>query len=803
MLPRYPVFSLKPQKQHTHTYKQYYSVQTPPLLRPLKSTKNNSNMGLIRDFTSGRCGPPVIYLTTLLDPNTLAAAGTSTTPNANPLLPLFPISNNIKNDYGSSSSNTMTFQQQQQRHQHQHQQQQWSSSSSSMPQQEETDNAPAPGQGGKKKKKKKKKKANASTDPSLAPDEPAMPPATLLNINEQDDTLDKGPLDWVDGAVVLSDTNPTGKKSKARKKAAATVTTAAAEAEDSAETTTGQHSEEIGFKASQVHFEDEPKYAAQAPVNGGVNVGPSYDVYDMHGRQVLYSVVASSNDSLSFLDDDFMNTATSNWADDIDEYELKHVPPISIATAAQPTSTTTSLSTSVPQTLWKDSSSSTLVYKGTVATQVATSQSQDARFSSSLDTRRCHSHWESAPQSFKARPRKVSRDYSGRPPEYKQPRSSREYPARPFECHQRSYGEYSVRPSDNHQRPPTRYQLGMPHRPPMSGPLTHSHPGSMTGRPPFQHQTYYPGRPQQQHPHFERAMRLPGPQHASQQQQQHQHQHQRPSTSSVPDFGPTPAPVSFKKPKAGNKSDKKSDQKADNNVNINVNKNVDIAWQSLITTKPDNAWPSLIAAKSENARHPSTKPAWATRRGSYEGQGSAESQHKPEVEMNKRATAGARKTTYSQSSGYLENKRVTKPEMDARTSLQPQSQCQKDRHKKQEQHRRFSLSIQSQDEPHMQTPMQMEAQVYDQRLDQQLQEGSESEQLQELQQILFYDTLPLFEDIKDFELPWMTSWKVKTGPEPWADRNKVIEFFSKRWVDARMSSGGRCSDAAVVYCSSP
>jgi hypothetical protein len=298
-------------------------------------------------------------------------------------------------------------------------------------------------------------------------------------------------------------------------------------------------------------------------------------------------------------------------------------------------------------------------------------------------------------------------------------------------------------------------------------------------------------------------MHPPRPQPASQHQhqQQHQNQHRRPPTSSVPDVGPTPAQASFKQPKASNKSYRKSDQKADNNVINNFDKNVDHAWQSPIATEPGGAWPSLITDKLENARHSSTKPTWVTRRGSHEEQGPTESQHKPEVEKNKRVTPGARVATSLRSSGDPENMRVTGPEMDTRTS--PQPQCQKNRRKKQEQRRRFSLSTQSQYETQMQRPMQMETRVYDQPLDQQLQEDSESEPLQKLQRMLFYDTLPPFEDIKDFELPWMASWKAKTGPEPWMDRNKVIEFFSKRWVDARMSTGGRGPDTALVYCSSP
>ncbi|KAF9543953.1 hypothetical protein EC957_000318 [Mortierella hygrophila] len=452
-----------------------------------------------------------------------------------------------------------------------------------MPQQEDTVIDPVQAQGSKKKKKnkKKKKKAIASTDPSFAPDESTAPPATPSAIIEQEEMLNKESLDWLDG-VVQSDTKPAGKKSKSKKKATAAVATA----EASANVATGQPFEQAGFKASQAHFDDERNYVAQVPVNVGDSLEPSHNEYDIHGRQVLYAVAASGNDDLSFLNNDFMNTATSNWADDIDEYEQNHIPPNSIATAAPPATSAASLSTSAQQTPWKDSAPRNLVYKGPIVTQVGTAQSQDARFSSAPDTRRSY--------------------------------------------------------------------------------------------------------------------------------------------------------------------------------------------------------------------------AWVSRQGSHDDQGPAESKHKPGVERNKNATTSAALAASLQISGEPKNKRATGPGMDTTTLPQPPSHAsQKNKHKKQEQRRSFSLSTQSQEKSQSLTPMQMKFQAHVEPPDQQLLAESDSEQLQHLQHLLFYDALPPLEGVKDFELPWLASSKPKSGPEPWADRNKVIEFFSKRWVEARMSSGGQGPDAAVVYYSSP
>lgn len=193
-----------------------------------------------------------------------------------------------------------------------------------------------------------------------------------------------------------------------------------------------------------------------------------------------------------------------------------------------------------------------------------------------------------------------------------------------------------------------------------------------------------------------------------------------------------------------------------------------------------------------------------SRRGSHEDQGPVESPHKPEVERNKSVTTSATLVEPLQISGEPEDMRAPGLGMDTTTSPQPPSHAtQKNKHKKQEQRCRFSLSTQSQEEPQLLMSTQLESQAHDETLDQKLQEGSGWEQLQRLQQLLIYDALPSFEDVKDFELPWLASSKAKTGPEPWADRNKMIEFFSKRWVEARMSSGGRGLDAAVVYCSPP
>ncbi|KAF9137885.1 hypothetical protein BGX30_009790 [Mortierella sp. GBA39] len=506
-----------------------------------------------------------------------------------------------------------------------------------MPQQEDIVIDPAHAKGSKKKNKKKKKKAIASTGPSLAPDESTTPPAVPPAINEQEEMLNKESLDWLDG-VVQSDTKPAGKKSKSKKKATAAVATA----EASAEVATGQPSEQAGFKASQAHFDDERNYLAQAPVNVGGSVELSHNEYDIHGRQVLYAVAASGNDDLSFLNNDFMNTATSNWADDIDEYEQNHIPPDSIATAAPHATSTASLSTSAQQ-------------------------------------------------------------------------------------------------------------------------------------------TYYPGQPQGQLSHFERTMRPPCPQPASQQQkhqhQQYQQQHQRPLASPGPAFGSIQAQASLTRSKAGNKADK-----ANNN--------------------PDNA--SIITTKPKNSSHLSTKPVWVSRQGSHDDQGPAESKHKPEVERSKSATTSAALVASLQISGEPKNKRATGPGMDTTASPQPLSHVsQKNKHKKLEQRRSFSLSTQSQEKSQSMTPTQIESQAHVEPPDQQLLTDSDSEQLQHFQHLLFYDALPPLEGVKDFELPWLASSKAKTGPEPWADRNKVIEFFSKRWVEARMSSGGRGPDAAVVYYSPP
>ncbi|KAG9065298.1 hypothetical protein KI688_002622 [Linnemannia hyalina] len=677
-------------------------------------------MGLLRDMTSGGRGPPVINLTTS---------------RTDPLSPL----SSLPNNNNSSSSNSQNNQQQHQT----------SSSSPSMPQQEDTVIDPIQAQGSKKKNKKKKKKAIASTDPSLAPDESTTPPAAPSAINEQEEMLNKESLDWLDG-VVQSGTKPASKKSKSKKKAAAVAT-----AEASAEVATGKPSEQAGFKASQAHFDDERNYVAQAPVNVGDSVEPSHNEYDIHSRQVLYAVAASGNDDLSFLNNDFMNTATSNWADDIDEYEQNHIPPNSIATAAPPATSAASLSTSTQQAPWKDSAPRNLVYKGPIVTKVATVQSQDARFSSAPDTRRSYGRWEPAPQPFKAQP---GHDFSEQHSDY----------------HQRPYGKYSARPADYHQPPPSKHQPGMPHRPLMSEPPAHSHQRPMSG-PPFQHQTYYSGQPQGQ-------LRPPHPQPASQQQkhqQQHQQQRQRHLASPGPAFGSTQAQVSLMQSKAGDKADK-------------AKNNADNAWQSIATTKP------------KNASHLSTKPAWVSCQGSHDDQGPAESKQKPEVERNKSATTSAALVASLQIPGEPKNKRATGPGMGTATSPQPPSHAsQKNKHKKQEQRRSFSLSTQSQEKSQSLTPTQMESQAHVEPPDQQSLMKSDSEQLQHLQHLLFYDALPPLEGVKDFELPWLASSKAKTGPEPWADRNKVIEFFSKRWVEARMSSGGHGPDAAVVYCSSP
>ncbi|KAF9095920.1 hypothetical protein BGX29_010015 [Mortierella sp. GBA35] len=614
-------------------------------------------MGLPQDLLTARRDSAVIILTTVSDPLLRAASNDDPALLPDLVSPLSPLPDNK---------------------QQQHQQQQHQSSpstlsslpSSSMLTKDEVLTSAVQEV---KKKKKKKSKSSSST---LTPVEIATPPpAPTPTSAKQDDTLTEESLDWLDSAVVRGDTKPTGKKSKAKKKVAVAATKKLAD--------------QAKPKASPEHSGDKNEDVVTAPVTVSISVEPPANLDNIEDEQAPSSTtVTSGNESLAFLDDDFMNTESSNWADDIDDYEHKQYTPTS-------TSTTTS-TTPTQQADPSDTTPKTIVHKGSVVTQVAPSQSHDARFSSAPDPRKSRS-WEPAPRPFKTRP-------------WKAPERSSEYQHRPPR-------EYSERPSDYHQRPLPRFQSGYPVRPPMNGPPPHPHQRPMSGRPSYQQ--HYPARPQDQQPYFERNIRPPHPRPTG----QHDQPRRFVSSDSAPGPSSNPAQVPSKE------------------------------------MKPDGPWQS------------SSKQAWGIRRGSCESQLSAESQIKPE-EGKKNTTLTVTSSAH-QSAGEPGDKRAPGPDT---------TSSQKTRPKEQEQPRRFSRS---QDQPQSKKQVQAEDQSKDQPLPQ-----SESQQL------------PFSHPRPQAQIEQPLKVVAKTAPAPWGDRDKVVEFFSKRWMEARMDVAGR-PDSSVVYASSP
>ncbi|KAF9119941.1 hypothetical protein BGW39_011791 [Mortierella sp. 14UC] len=811
-------------------------------------------MDLFRNLSSMPCKTPVIFLSTLSDPNPLDTHGNNNNH-----------SNHNDNCGGSGSGSSNRTPQHLQRHyQHyQHYQQHEESStsfftgpSSSEPmmmyQQDEEDavDPAATHQEGKKKKKKKKKKASSSsalsfdTAPGYAESAASPPPKTLPSINEKDNENDIMNKEFptllesfgvAQGQSDAATTKSKNKKSKAKKKAAAAAAAAAATAAE-AEVETGPPIEQAGSRTSQVHFKDERRdMTMMAEEQGPISVSGNMDYHgtfgDLGHRQVLYSSVASGKDSLDFLNDDFMNTGLSNWADDIDEYEQRQDPPIYISTAF-PTASATTVATSPQQTAWEDTATpKTLVYKGPVVTQVASDQSQDASYSTAPDPRKSYSYWEPTPRPFEVRPGKMFRGYPERSYEYEQPQPSREYSERLSEYHQRHFGEFPTRPSDYHQQPPARYQPGYSHRPPMHKSPTHAHRRQMAGgRPPYQHQILYLAqpRPQAQQPHFERAVRPTHPlltdqhlqqlaqQPTKQTSQQHTKQPsqlppQQPSTQPTKQLSQQPTKQPPKRPQqqSAEQSSRKHTEQHHHHKPLVVSSDhaLDPTPAQAFSKQPktDGTSHSPTKIDADNPWISSTKPGWMARLGSRGVQGPAGSKVKPEVEGKNNSTAGP--ATNTAGTGTVRSLQVSRTPKDKRATTESGldktiSQSQKHRQKKQQERRQQSL------------PAHSQAQSYDQPQWPPLTQGQQQSKAESHGQLfshaekeeMFYDEEEPQWAIKAVELPWTLNVNGKSnrsGNEPWGDRNKVIEFFSNRWVEARMSSGGRDPDAAVVYCSSP
>ncbi|KAG0275230.1 hypothetical protein BGZ95_009047 [Linnemannia exigua] len=808
-------------------------------------------MSLFRDLSSMH-NTPVIYLTTLSDPNTLAVHSNYSHYN----------NNNHSYNGGSGDGAIHDHYQNYQHHHYQHYRQHGqpyasSSSASTFPpsvvmsrhDEEDIIDAASTQQEGKKKKKKKKKKATSAATVELAP-EPATtpPPEALSSVNEQgdDDTMTKEFPDLLKSfAVVQGDvitTKSKGKKSKAKKKIATMA---------EAGTATENCSELAGSKAYQLSSEDERQdvtmmaHGHQEPVSVSGNLEHRSTFGDIGNRQVLYSSVASGKDSLDFLNDDFMNAGLSNWADDIDEYEQTHDPPLSVSTASPTAASTTTVTTSPQQTALGDATPKTLVYKGSVVTQMTSFQSHDARCSSTPDLRKSHPNWKPAPRPFKARSWPAFHEQPDQFFEYQQPRASREYSEPPSEYHRTPFGEYPGRLSDDHQRPLTRYQPAYSHQPSVYEPLTYSCLRPMPGgRPPYQHQTLYPSQSQVQQQYFERAMlpthlrptgqlqqptKQPTKQPSQLQTQPHAkmpphqlpkkptqyHHRQRTTVPSSPSLDPTPAQalsinpqLPARRPKqqhtqsAAQRPTKQPQQQLPKKLTqehhpqqpavVTASPPFDPTPAQAFSKrpKPDSTTQSSTKLNADNPWISRAKPAWMTQQGSREGQGHAESQLKLEVEKKGKGTyAAAASTTIGGKDANtvaslhvsempIDKLAVTKPGLDKTLS-----QSQKKGYGKQEQLRL----------PHP-AQTQNQSQPQDQPKSRDLLKAKSHFRSHQEEQ----------EEIKAVERLWkMNGRSNKSGSGQWGDRNKVIEFFSKRWVEARMSSGGQGSDAAVVYCSSP
>ncbi|KAG0372303.1 hypothetical protein BGX24_000433 [Mortierella sp. AD032] len=744
-------------------------------------------MGLYGDLSSMPGNTSVIYLTTPSDPNTLAVHSSNYN-NYN---------SNNHNYYSSSGSGSgsgsgdRTFHDHYQNYQHHHyqhyqqHQQPYSSSSSvgpiyspsvmTMNQQDEKDvvDPASTQQEGKKKKKKRKKKATSAATLELALTnvefETTPPPEGLLSVKEQDDddTMSKEFPDMLKSFAAVQGhaitTKSKGKKPKAKKKAA----TVAEE---------GEHQDMAMVAQGQ-----------QEPVRVSDNLEYHGTFGDIRHRQVLYSTVASGKDSLDFLNDDFMKTGLSNWADDIDEYEQTHDPPLSISTAFSTSTATTTVTTSPQQTARGDAVPKTLVYKGPIVTQVASFQSQDTRGSSDSDSKKSHRHWSPAPRPFKTRSGKPFHEQPDRSFEYQQPRPPREYYERRPEYHCTPFGEYPGRSADDHHRPPTGYRPAYSHRPPVHEPPTYSHQRSMPGGcSPYQHQALYPSQCQVQQQHFERVMRPTHPRPASQLQQQQRIQQLTKQSSQQQTQPATKNPLRQLPKKPTQEYNHRQPTAITSSPTLDPTPAQAFSKQ----LKPDSTSQSSTKLDADNPWISHTKPAWVARQGSREGQRLAELQLKSEAEKKGKSTyaAVASTTTDCKDANAIASLQISGIPKDKHTASKPGldktlSQSQKKGYLKQEQHLlshpdQIQTQSQSQDQPQSRD---------------QLKAKSHFRSHQEEQ-----------EEIKAVELLWKVNGRsCKSGNGQWGDRNKVIEFFSKRWVEARMSSGGRGPDAAVVYCSSP
>ncbi|KAF9907615.1 hypothetical protein EC991_010734 [Linnemannia zychae] len=803
-------------------------------------------MGLIRDLPSVPGKTPVILLTTFSGPNPLDSYGN------------YGNDNTYKSYSNSCGSSSRSPQHLRAHHQGYQQNEEPSSSFSAgsplfepmvMHQQDEKDVVgPATTQKeGKRKKKKKKKTASSSSasslDPAPKPTESAAPPPseTLPSIHEQENEkyiMNKefptllesfGVVQGQGDAVTTSKSK--NKKSKAKKTVAAVTVAGVEEAIRSS-------FEQVGSKAPDVQLEDEHKDMAMmalvhepVTVSGNMNYHGSFS--DLGHRQALYATVACRNDCLSFLNDDFVCTGLSSWADDIDEYEQRQHPPISSSTAF-PSGPLTKASpvTLSPKQIAQGDVPKTLAYKDSVATQGAPTQPQDARFLTAPHPESCHSYWESAPRLYKARPEEALRD-SGNYFDYEQPQPPREYLGRSNEHFWRCFGEYPAPPYDYHQRFPTRCHPGYTHCSPMHEPPTHSHQNPMPGDYPlYKYQTRNSTQPRVQatQSHFERAMGLTHPRATGQHQQQNTQQitkqplqqstkqptkqHQKQHPKQHPKRSTKRSEHRFAQQHIHQPPKQPTRKRTEQHHQHHQHQLPVVGSSFALDPTPAQAFPKQ--PKTETTSHSRTKigadnpwmsfikPAWMTRSRSREDQGYAgPSVHPEALEKCKSAsnpstdTANTDTVISQQVWGTPKGKRAaTKPGLDNVIH-----QSQKNRSKKQKEQRQLPLPARSQDRSYDQpqwSPLTQGQQRPKDETHDRLFSHTE-------QQEIFYTEEGSQWSSKAGGLPWnlkVNGKSNRSANKPWEDRNKVIEFFSKRWVEARMSSGGQDPDAAVVYCSS-
>ncbi|KAF9920196.1 hypothetical protein FBU30_009997 [Linnemannia zychae] len=606
-----------------------------------------------------------------------------------------------------------------------------------------------------KKTKKNKKEASISTLTLRPEDEIAMSvTSSCMDTNGQQDK-DMVILSQNNNLQPLVGIKSTSLRAMAEKKVLETIMEEAIEETGmEAVTVTDVSTKKEGLKVlSEVHSVnkcDDVEIRGQATLSTSTYRDFSSDFYDVKDRQSLHSTIVSEKDHLGFFYDFSMDTKSSSWADDIEEYEQK------CGSIAISTDTAQDI-TRIHESMEEDRATGDITYVEPTSTQSCLIHSQDMQFPSMPSADRLsHFYRDQVYQPFNGPPNLALCDHP-----------------------KQTFGPMQQQLSSKHhqyQQPAAVYQPGYPPCLPVNGLPMRIYQHSMANYPLYQHQPIYSVHPSEHSSHFGRPIYLrqscflesnaqhrscqqDGRQHRQHRQQQRLHHQQHQLTPSDADsiLDPTLAQSSWKQNYYDN----------------------DTSPQSPAELRH-------LPTKLNSPRTLSTKSAWMPR---YGNQKTPESLGKSKIEKSENAS-----NTASTDRRHHDKRNMTRQTSPQVPSSSPaQSKSQKHRSKKKEK-RMLMFHAQAQNRAQsghcFQTENQGLALFQDQSQAQYLPWLAQEKPLFHSQSLIEIDMA---------ESPWKNNSRAKSGSEPWEDRNKVAEFFSKRWVEARMSTGGQGPDSTIVY----